>query len=231
MGFVRMSIAPEPVVECYEVERDEYFRRLRREFEERKTEVARMEKERREKTMREQEQSRRKAEYDAIIKEAETCSDNSEALELYRKAGTIWPDGQSHRCRISALEESIRKQKLIDEHKGAEEKEREAAIKAALSTLDEKSANDEDKYLRTNFKQVKNFVDGWLKKSGNGMLPEEQDKYLQATLHRIYGSLGTKRDEQKEKANLTDFTSSAWKTVTQWCGEERARSIFESVVK
>ncbi len=170
--------------------------------------------------------------------ETNALTDAKKALELYRKAEEIWPEGQRHKEKmeilktdIQRLEKSIEQKRIIKEQE-QNDKERELKfIEDGLSSLDKKAVNEPAKYLVTNFKQVKNVVDRWLKKSKNSTIPEDQDKYLRNTLDRIYNSLGTKRDEVEEKRKLSDFTSPLWKAVIQWCGSDRAESIFDSVTK
>ncbi len=248
MGFVKMSVASKSEVERYEADMEEKRRAREQAFAAAKAEEDARKKEIEEHRRREQEAERKKVEYNKAVEEAETyyagiCSaaDGAEqsvddmkkhldcltkALELYGKAGAICPDGTLHKTETAKVEAGIR----ITEQKIAEVGAQGVRINAGLSLLDEKTV-DGGRYKVTNFKQVKNLVDSWLKKSGNANLPEEQDRRLETALRRIYCGLGTKRDERKEKENFSDFTSSVWKTVTQWCGGDRAKLIFESVVR
>ncbi len=232
MGFVKMSIAGDDAMREYESRKQEEQRQREKEFEEWRlaTEKQRIELKAAERL------KQMELDYDKAIAEANAYEQNPEydeecALELYRKAATIWPEGSRHKERVNSLEIIISGRAKAKEEEANRGAATSAAIKAGLSNLDRKKMNDDSKYVITSFKQVKNAVDSWLKKSEKSSIPEEEDHYLETTLHRIFNSLGTKREEKIEKKNLSEFSSAEWKTVTQWCGEERAKHIFEVVTK
>ncbi len=232
MGFVKISIAGEDVIREYESKKQEEQRQNKEKIEEERLviENQRLESEAAERL------KQRGQDYDKAIAEANAYEQNSEcdeerALGLYRKAEAIWPEGSKHKERINSLATIISGRMKEREMKENQAAEKSAAIEAGLSNLDRKNKNDDSKYLINSFKQVKNEVDNWLKKSKKSSVPEEEDHYLETTMHRIFNSLGTKREEKIEKKNLSEFSSAEWKTVARWCGEERAKRIFEAVTK
>lgn len=230
MGFVKMSVADDAAVNRYEERRLEELHLRKRRYEEMKAAEERLRIENEERLRLEQEMKLKKAAYDAAIDEAEkyylgeSC-DNVVALSLFKKAEAIWPDGTRHMERISVL------QRLLDDEKAKESREKALAgeriesVKAGLSNLDRRNANDVTKYLVTSFKQVTNEIERWLKKSRRESVPDSEDVYLVATLSRIY------HGDTQERELLSDFTSTRWGKLRQWCGDQRARSIFEQVTE
>ncbi len=230
MGFVQMSMANEGQVQRYENDRRKERLERTREFEEWKTAEANLKREYEVKQRLLHEMERRQVEYDAAVKAAEeyylgeNC-DNAIALSLFQKAEAIWPEGTRHKERIAGLRRLLDEEKAGEDRRKAAEKERGESVKAGLSNLDRKNVNDPSKYLINSFKQVENSVNGWLKKSMRGSVPDSEDGYLVVTLSRIF------HNDSKERKTLADFGSSCWKKVCQWCGEQRARHIFEEVTK
>lgn len=230
MGFVKMSVADDATVNRFEARRQEELFLRQQQYEEKKATEEKLRLENEERLRLEQDIKRKKANYDAAIDEAEkyylgeNC-DNAVALSLFKKAEAIWPEGTRHKERIVGLQRLLDDEKTNEDRKKADDDARDESIKIGLSNLDRKNVNDSSKYLINSFKQVDNSVNGWLKKSKQDSVPDSEDVYLVATLSRIF------RDDSKERKTLTDFTSSYWKKVCQWCGEQRARHIFNEVTK
>lgn len=230
MGFVKMSIADDTTVNQYEARRQEELFLRKQQYEEKKAEEERFRLENEERLRQEQEMKRKITAYDAAIDEAEKYylgegCDNANALSLFKAAEAIWPEGTRHKERIVVLQRLLDDEKANADRKKADEDARAGFVKAGLSNLDRRNVNDSSKYLINSFKQVENAVNAWLKKSKRESVPDSEDGYLIATLFRIF------RDDSKERKALADFTSSYWKKVCQWCGEQRAKHIFEDVTK
>lgn len=230
MGFVKMSVADDATVNRFEARRQEELFLRQQQYEEKKATEEKLRLENEERLRLEQDIKRKKANYDAAIDEAEkyylgeNC-DNAVALSLFKKAEAIWPEGTRHKERIVGLQRLLDDEKANEDRKKADDDARDEYIKVGLSNLDRKNVNDSSKYLINSFKQVENSVNGWLKKSKQNSVPDSEDVYLVTTLSRIF------RDDSKERKTLADFTSSCWKKVCQWCGEQRARHIFNEVTK
>lgn len=246
MGFVKMSVASESEIERHKEDMEKKHCALEQagaeamaiEDTQKRAREARRQREQKYNSAIDVADKNYTAYNPACDDKTKTLTDAEKALELYIKAEEIWPEGQRHKEKIEDLKTAIQILKKHIEYertiKEQEQRDKESKLKfieAGLSSLDKKAANDPAKYMITSFKQVKNAVDSWLKKSCNTTIPEDQDKYLRNTLDRIYNNLGTKRDEVEEKRKLSDFTSPLWKTVIQWCGSDRAESIFDSVTK
>lgn len=174
----------------------------------------------------ETELKRRLSEYRIKIEQAESCyfaGDRIKALSLYKEAGDILPDGAEHGERIKEIARYFEAEAAQKEREKEAALEKDKAISEGLSNLERKNGNDETKYLINSFKQVNNDVERLLKKSKEQILPEDQDKYLNVTLSRIYKS------NSKEQKILSDFGSGEWKKLARYCGENRARIIFEKI--
>lgn len=230
MGFVKMSVADAETVERYEEVKQERVCLRKQRYEEKKAAEERLRLENEERLRLGQEIERKRLAYDAAIDKAEryylgeNC-DNAVALSLFKEAEAIWPEGTHHKERIAGLQRLLDDEKAQRDREKVANDEKEGLVKAGLSNLDRKNANDASQYLINSFKQVENSVKGWLKKSRQDSVPDSEDVYLVATLSRII------RDNSKERKELADFTSSCWQKVCQWCGEPRAKHIFNEVTK
>lgn len=230
MGFVKMSVADDSAVNQFEARRQEELFLRKQQYEGKKAAEESLRLENEERLRQEREMTRRETAYNTAMDEAEKYylgenSDNSIALSLFMKAESIWPEGTRHKERIAGLQRLLDDEKAGEDRKKADDDARAEFVKAGLSNLDRRNVNDPSKYLINSFKQVLYSVNGWLKKSKREYVPDSEDGYLAATLSRIF------HDNSEERSALADFASSYWEKVCQWCGEQRARHIFEEVTQ
>ncbi len=233
MGFVKMSIMDAESVAKIERQRQESQRLQQEKRQAEEAEQRRQAEEAEKKHRQEEENARKHFEYEIAISEAEAYFDTSEksdlsmmkiALSKFEKAKEILPEGGKHcekidsiKIRIAGLESFIEQQTSGDQAK-------QAAIAAGLSILDDKNFKGQYKVL--SFKNVSDRVQGWLKKSKNTVLPDNQDQYLKVTLSRLYRN----NISDREKLLWTNFDSRMWQDVIRWCGQDRAKAIFNSVM-
>ncbi len=228
MGFVKMSIADTSDVDVMELTRENERHKSLHKYEEWKNQQERCRSEQILKEKEKRESEKKLSDYRVKIEEADSCyfaGDRKQALSLYKEAGDILPDGADHNERIKEITRYFKAETAQMKREAEAALAKERAISEGLSNLERKWVNDETKYLINSFKQVNNNVEGLLKKSKGQILPEDQDKYLKITLSRIYKS------NSKEQKMLSDFDSGEWKRLARYCGESRARIIFEDINK
>ncbi len=226
MGFVKMSIlTPEQLAEYKE--RKETLRKEREE--ERKLLVQK----RKEGEKREKHKQQTLLEYNSVIEKANKFHDSDDlekALDEYKRAATIFPEGKKHIERIVEVEDVL---KVRSKQREFEEKQRQQAIKEqqrrenrleqGLFFLEEKNLHGKHKV--TDFKGAKRRIEQWLRQSKNSVTPEDQDDILATALKRIYGSM----NKDKEKKLWNTFKEGVWKDVIKWVGETRAKSIYDYI--
>ena len=218
MGFVKMSLATDEQITAYNSKKDAEHQQI----------ILMIEKERqiREETERKQEEIRINNErYEALLLKAKGSyidGNNSEALSFYKDAFSIRQTSEIENIIKNIIKDIERKQ-LIEQTKQDNEKARQEKIANGLKVLEELNLKGE--YKVKVFKNVKDRVEDWLRKSNNTELPPEQDAYLRQTLKRIY-ALVTK-DRERDEWNA--FDSRIWHTVIIWCRDERAKAIFDFV--
>lgn len=228
MGFVKMSIADTSDVEVMELTRENERHEASHKYEEWKNQQKRCHLEQMLREEEKRESEKKLSDYRIKIEEANSCyyaGDKKQALSLYKEAGDILPDEADHNERIKEITRYFEAEKAQKEREAEAALAKERAISEGLSNLERKNCNDETKYLIDSFKQVNNAVERLLKKSKEQILREDQDKYLKITLSRIYKS------NAKEQKMLSDFDSGEWKKLARYCGETRARNIFEDINK
>ncbi len=226
MGFVKMSIADASDVNLMESKRENERQEELHRYEEWEAQQERCHLERLAKEQAKLELEKKLFDYRIKIEEADSCyfaGDRTRALSLYREAGDILPNGAEHGERIKEITRYFEAEAAQKKREIEAALEKDKAISEGLSNLERKNGNDETKYLINCFKQVNNDVERLLKKSKEQILPEDQDKYLKVTLSRIYKS------NAKEQKILSDFGSGEWKKLARYCGENRARIIFEKI--
>lgn len=220
MGFVKMSIATDEQLAAYNEQKEAERQRIKSDYEERisirkETEEMEAEKERIEQTYN-SEMAQANALYSQNQKE--------EALEHYKIAYELKPDDRL-KAKIDEITKILNDLHIVQEEEDQRQRNREAKIAAGLAILEEK--NNFNEFKVKNFNDIKVRVVQWLKISNNKIVPASQDEYLIKTLSRIYNSLS----REKEIAIWKDYNSYIWKDITNWCEEERAQSIYNSIIK
>lgn len=181
----------------------------------------------------EEAEQRSRSVYETAISEAEAyfgASNKSDltmmktALSNFERAAEILSAGGKHSDKIDSIKKIIAGLEVAQDQQDSEDKARQAAIAAGLTILEDKNNNKQ--YKVQSFKNVSDRVLGWLKKSKNTALPDNQDQYLKVTLSRLYQN----NVPDREKPLWMKFDSKMWQEVIRWCGQDRAKAIFDSVM-
>jgi hypothetical protein len=233
MGFVKMSVMDAETVAEIERQRQERKRLQKKKRQAEEVELKKQADKADEKRREAEAKARMRSEYDSAISEADVYFDTSNksdllmmktALSNFERAAEILSDGGKHSDKIDSIKKIIAGLEVAQAQQDSEEEARQAAIAAGLTILEDKNNNKQ--YKVQSFKNVSDRVLGWLKKSKNTALPDNQDQYLKVTLSRLYQN----NVPDREKPLWTNFDSKMWQEVIRWCGQDRAKAIFDSVM-
>lgn len=233
MGFVKMSVMDAETVAEIERQRQETIRRREAKRQAEEAEQKRQAEETEKNRRKAEENARKRSEYETAISDAESyfgASNKSDltmmktALSNFERAAEILSAGGKHSDKIVSINKIIAGLEAAQKQQDSEDEARQAAIAVGLTILEDKNNNKQ--YKVQSFKNVSDRVLGWLKKSKNTALPDNQDQYLKVTLSRLYQN----NVPDREKPLWMKFDSKMWQEVIRWCGQDRAKAIFDSVM-
>lgn len=221
MGFVRLRLLSEEEIQEKEQEQKVRFEKI--------GQLRKQEEERRQKEFEQQENKKK---YNALIQEAKVCDecgDKQAALDKYKAAAAICPDGSLHEVPIQEIELFLQRQLEKEELKRQNaEVERERLQKQQLFVaggLVFLAEERDGKFVVKDLKTVVDRVESWLKKSGNQYVPIEQEEMLIQTLIRLY-----KAEKKRELKRWEKLTDGNWKSISKIVSKKRLEIIYKRVI-
>ena len=182
-----------------------------------------------------EEYDKKMSDYDLAIQRGNTFYDNMSyelALNAFREASVIFPEGKQHINRISDIRELLERQaiqKSIDEVRKAEEQQRKERIFSGLSILDEvyELGPNQGQPKVKDFQGVRNRVEKWMKDSDNAVLPKDQIDILLKSLQRVYTGIKKERD----KKEWQKWHEGVWKSIEKWIGnDDITKDVYNRII-
>lgn len=221
MGFVRLRLLSEE-----EIQEKEQIQKVR--FEE----IGQLRKQEEERRQKELEQQENKKKYNVLIQEAKVYDergDKQAALDKYKAAAAICPDGSLHEVPIQEIELFLQRQlekEELERQNAEAERERlqkqQSFVAGGLAFLAEERNG---KFVVKDLKMAVDRIEKWLKQSGNQYVPIDQEEILIQTLIRLY-----KAEKKRELKRWEKQSEGNWKSISKIVSKESLETIFKKVM-